>query len=421
MNWQPKMPERYHRLAGDCVPTGLPGLLRVAKWAARNAHWLITLLLAIALIPAFAAAKLPYHINWFDLLDLYWVSLAARSILVAAIFYVLTFPKQETLVPVWKHYRAQKPRLVVLAVFGWAMVWEHGWGSGLTLVVDAIALAELLDRGHENPGTLRRVLSNFLVPATYVFLVMVLVFCYNDVIVSLKLFPAYDAAFNKLDGALFGGLTVSHLVHAAVRQLPLPVFGFLEFVYYEMFAQIGAALIITAIYFGRKRALQFAGSLATAYYLALALFFFLPNLGPFAICPGHFSAFPHTLMTHGVQRTLLIKAWGLWLHKLSVPVDTDYYIGFPSMHIAQPLIVLWFLRKWKRIAIALIAYDVILMAAILLLEWHYFVDLLGGALVAVVAIAMVCPRDQTAESAASVVPAADVGAQLRLPKGEVTA
>ena len=56
------------------------------------------------------------------------------------------------------------------------------------------------------------------------------------------------------------------------------------------------------------------------------------------------------------------------------------------MHIAQPLVVLWFLRRWKRIAYTLVAYDIVLVPAILLLEWHYLTDVIGGMIVAGIAI-----------------------------------
>jgi hypothetical protein len=69
-------------------------------------------------------------------------------------------------------------------------------------------------------------------------------------------------------------------------------------------------------------------------------------------------------------------------------VDTDYFVAFPCLHIAQPLIVAWFLRKWKRIVVFLLAYDALLIPAILLLEWHYFVDIVGGVAVAALAIAL---------------------------------
>jgi len=59
------------------------------------------------------------------------------------------------------------------------------------------------------------------------------------------------------------------------------------------------------------------------------------------------------------------------------------------MHIAQPVIALWYLRKFKRIIPLLIAYDILLIASILILNWHYFVDILGGIVVAAVAVLLV--------------------------------
>jgi len=56
------------------------------------------------------------------------------------------------------------------------------------------------------------------------------------------------------------------------------------------------------------------------------------------------------------------------------------------MHIVQPIIVLWFLRRWRRMVIVLAAYDVVLIAAVLLLEMHYVIDILVGVLVAILAI-----------------------------------
>jgi membrane-associated phospholipid phosphatase len=50
---------------------------------------------------------------------------------------------------------------------------------------------------------------------------------------------------------------------------------------------------------------------------------------------------------------------------------------------------MWFLRPWKRIVAALTAVNVVLVAAILLLEWHYLVDVLGGVVVAMLAVLVV--------------------------------
>jgi membrane-associated phospholipid phosphatase len=67
------------------------------------------------------------------------------------------------------------------------------------------------------------------------------------------------------------------------------------------------------------------------------------------------------------------------------------------MHLTQPLIALWFLRQSKRMLIALAIYDVVLCVAIVLLEWHYLVDLISGAIVAAVAIWLVAPAGKIPE------------------------
>jgi hypothetical protein len=99
------------------------------------------------------------------------------------------------------------------------------------------------------------------------------------------------------------------------------------------------------------------------------------------------------LATYDYQQNAVLKARLLTTsYKQFNTINADYFIAFPCMHIAQPLIVMWFLRRWKRITYALILYDVVLVPAILLLEWHYLVDVIGGILVAGAAIGLASIR-----------------------------
>ncbi len=371
--------------------------MKFAKLLGRNAHWIVTTFLALVLFPAFSLAKLPLRIDWARFLSIYWIHLTATSAAFATFLYLLGFPLRETLLPLWQHYRNQKPRFVVLASFAAAMVWEFGWLFAAILVAGTIIFLEFFDRISGDPQKLWESATGIFIPAAYLFTGLVLVFCYNDLTASLRFVGSYDAAFNRLDAILFHGFTVSALSHAAARHFSLDFFKFLEFVYYGMFNQIGATLIIISLCLGRKRALEFAGTVLTAYYLALVIFFIWPTIGPFSICPTHFADFPHSLATYGFQKIFVAKAHGFWMRQMPFRVDTDYYIAFPSMHIAQPLIALWFLRRWKRIAFVLLAYDLVLIGAILLLEWHYLVDLIGGILIAVLAIVMVDSKRRAAQ------------------------
>jgi membrane-associated phospholipid phosphatase len=52
------------------------------------------------------------------------------------------------------------------------------------------------------------------------------------------------------------------------------------------------------------------------------------------------------------------------------------------------MIVIWFLRRWRRVVWVLATYDVLLIAAVLMLEQHYVIDIIAGFGVAGVAIAI---------------------------------
>jgi hypothetical protein len=227
-----------------------------------------------------------------------------------------------------------------------------------------------------------------MLPAFYLFVGFLLVLAYNAIIVSARSNFAYDPTFNAIDKYLLHGFTVFELSHWALRTFPPSLFRFLEFVYYGMFPQIGAGMILVGLYDGKHRALQFVGTILMAYYLTLGLFYLWPSHGPYYLCPMHFERFPSTLQTYFAQKFLLRDAIGLSNHRSIQRISSDYFIAFPCMHIAQPLIVMWFLRRWRRVTMALCIYDALLIVAILLLEWHYLVDIFGGVLVAAAAIAI---------------------------------
>jgi hypothetical protein len=264
------------------------------------------------------------------------------------------------------------------------LAWATTWVKALVLSVDTIALLEVLDR-QKGPGLRRSAVAVFT-PAAYLFFGFLMVLAYNCAIVSVRFNFATDPALAVIDRWLLHGHSVSELTHWAVNTFPLTFYRGLEFIYFGMFPQIGATLIIVALSGGRKRALQFIGTILTSYYFALIIFYCWPAQGPYSQCSAHFSRFPASLQSYTIQRTLIPHALALWRHEPISRISTDYFIAFPCMHLVQPVIVLWFVRQWRRMALALIAYDVLLVAAVLLLEMHYVIDILVGLLVAALAI-----------------------------------
>jgi len=335
-------------------------------------------------VPLLKRCNLPIRFDWLGLAYMYWLLLAERSIFAAVILYLIGIrpsgARSLTLGWIW---RERLRTLLVLAYFS-GLWWALGWAQGLLLTVDTVAILEFRER--LKPQTLRRTAGAVLVPASYFFCGLLLVSAYNDIILSVRFFALADPALNSMDQWLLRGLTVSRICHWALRVFPLSFFQFLEFIYFGLFSQIGAGLILAVVFYGRRRGVQFVGTVLTAYYLALAMFYLWPSQGPYYLCTRHFSELPSILKTYAAQKGSIAGAQARWNREPLGRISFDYYIALPCMHIVQPLIVMWFLRAWKRVTVFLAAYNTLLLAAIVLLEWHYIVDILAGLIVAVVAI-----------------------------------
>lgn len=368
-------------------------------------HYWISLLLAVTLVPVLRSQHLPLKFDWITLSVAYWLVLAAQSIFVAVLLCLIGFAPKQVLEPFVKRCRDNPIRILPLLLFFALLAWTTTVVKALVLTVDTVALLELLDR--QKVQGLRRAAASIFAPAAYLFLGFLMVLAYNYAIVSARFNFATDPALAAMDRWLFHGHSVSELTHWALGIFPLCFFRAMEFIYFGMFPQIGAAIILTALCDGKTRARQLVGTILISYYLALVIFYIWPAQGPYNLCPGHFSRFPASLQSYNIQKTLIPHALALWHHEPIVRISTDYFIAFPCMHIVQPLIVIWFLRRWKRMVLALAAYDVLLVAAILLLEMHYVVDFIAGLLVAALAITITdgpIRRKQAAPEPASTTP-----------------
>ena len=348
-------------------------------------HWIITACAGLLLLAATRVAHLPLRVNWSMFIWTFWGGMTLRAIFAGALLYVIGFPLSQTVEPVLARYREQKARIPVFVVFATWMLLQFGIEVGGMIVVDGLVLAEILDRSKGSLETMAAILRSVALPAVYLFFGLVAMFCYNDLIVSLRFGGTYDSFFLKVDSLLMNGHSISAIAHSLTPRLPVQAFEIAEFIYYGMFGQIGAGLVLTAMCLGRRESCRYVGTILTSYVIALALFCLWPALGPFYLSP-HSLSYPQ-LATYEYQQNAVLKARLMMTsYKYFNVTETDYFIAFPCMHIVQPLIVMWFLRPWKKITYVLIVYDILLVPAILLLEWHYLADLIGGIFVAAAAI-----------------------------------
>jgi hypothetical protein len=376
---------------GDCTIVPAVANSTVMNGVRVYLHCSLTALLLAACVPALRQCQLPLSINWSRLVPLYWVSFGLHSLFAACVLTAIGINPRETVLPIWKRFAAQKSRLLIFVPFAAWSIARYGLYYGMIWISAALAFTELYDRNYGSPDDIVRLLARILIPATYLFVGLLLVFVYNDVIASTRNVGLYDSSFSRIDSFLLGGGTVSNFVKHAGIVCPPWIFRAAEVIYYRMFDQIGGTIIILAVCVSATQALRFVGTLLTAYYLALLVFFLWPSMGPFYTCADHFGHFPTWLATYEIQRTVISNARILTsAQRHLIHINTDYYIAFPSLHMALPIIVLWFLRRWKRIVYCLIGFDLILIPAILLLEWHYVIDLIGGVAVALAAIFLNC-------------------------------
>jgi PAP2 superfamily len=360
-------------------------------------HVIVTIALTLAVVPLLRMNHLPVRFAWTFISRTFWVTFAFQGAVAAILLYIIGFSSKETVTPVLERLRADTRRILVLipfllilygvsVAFASALVWPF-------LAVFSLAVLEWFDRSQGGQNGLLSPIAALAPAAVYLFGGLILVSAYNDIAVASRPNVTYDVVFNRVDTWLLHGMSVSAIAHGAIHSLPTWFFKAVEFVYYFcMFPQIGAAMLLLAFRSGRREAFRLSVALLTAYYLAIGVFWLWPTQGPFFLCSPHFADFPSNLRTYEIQQGLSEKVASMWAgHGVGV-IGFDYYIAFPSMHIAIVTIVAVFLRRWKRVLYTLLVFDALILATVVLLEWHYVVDVVGGLAVAAVVTVLVPPR-----------------------------
>jgi len=343
--------------------------------------------LLLLLFPVYRLARLPFRIDLAGISEAYWGGTAVSAAFFAILLVLIGLPIDETLLPCLSRYREKKGRILIALVLMIWMAYVLGLWMGFVVSISALGVAELKDR---RKGDFESALIDVFFPALYLFFVITLVYAFNHALAGIRYAGTYDGVFSHLDWLLFH-VNVSHIAHWCLSHFPAWIFTLLELSYFGMYGRIGAVLILIALLGNQQYAVKYVRALLICYTIATAIFILCPVKGPYSICPVHLSSYPRWLPTFWTQETLLIKARALFAHHLTPDVSLtsidDYYIGFPSLHTALPLIGIWFLRPWKRIAgVMLFLFLVLLVPALILLEWHYLVDVLGGVATAFLAI-----------------------------------
>ncbi|MGA7857115.1 MAG: phosphatase PAP2 family protein [Terracidiphilus sp.] len=341
----------------------------------------------LMVFPLYRLAHLPIKIDLFSITTGYWGATTVSAAFFSIIYALVVFPIDLTFMPFLRRIKAQKGRIAIILMLALLMIYALGPGLGAMVTVGALGVGELLER--RGPDFKAAIISIFF-PALLLFFGLILVFTINHAQAALVYAPTNDALFSNLDRLIFhanvASISIWTLHHVS------PGFSrFLEFVYYGMFGQLTAALVFTALRGNQEYAVKYVRTILVCYAIALTVFALCPVKGPYSIGMLHLTSYPRSLATFWSQETFLTRAQALFAHNLTPDITkvgfNDYFVGFPSLHTALPIIAIWFLRPWKRLArIQLWMYLTLLLPSVVLLGWHFLMDLAGGVATAFLSI-----------------------------------
>ena len=328
-------------------------------------HYWLTASLALLLLPVCHATKLRFEMPSY--LPDFLLGWALQSIIWAGVLYQFGMPGA------FSELRGNWRRFLIAAGIPVLLVSLFGFrAAGLVSIVGLVILEFYYRGGNWNS------VASALIPWAYLAAGIQLAFFYNSAIVSVRPFNLYDTSFLRLDA--MAGISVANISHAASA-----FYAPAEMVYYAIGGVMGAALLFLCLAGDRRAALQMSGAILTAYYLSLAIFYLWPSHGPYSLAP---TGFPPQMITEMVQRASYANAAALYRHRTWMSPALGYFVAFPSMHVAQPFIAGWFLRRWRRVSMLVFGYCGLLVPAIVILQWHYFVDIVAGLVIAGLAILM---------------------------------
>lgn len=218
----------------------------------------------------------------------------------------------------------------------------------------------------------------------YAFPLLVAFYCYSHLKCLIPLFDftsSFDALLWRIENQLvpeFAMVKLNFLLRYHY------VDTILQFAYHSL--SLFYSMILGSLYFGSHFKLlgRILSALIISFFVANLLYYLVPCDGPIFYKPEAFK------ISQGQSIDLAQK----WLRKrrevfLSNPRDYDVEIfngiaGFPSMHIAQTLILLIAIHiAIPRLFWPAMIYEFLVIISTLAFGWHYLLDDIAGFLVAV--------------------------------------
>ena len=215
----------------------------------------------------------------------------------------------------------------------------------------------------------------------------VVYFCYHN----LKSWDVLNSPRDRMllgwDRWLFLGHSPAVLLHDLLGQ---HVAAYSLLVIYESFSTIVSISFVAAVVLTDRirDGYVFIASMVCVWILGVASYYAIPTLGPFWSAPREFAGLPHTMVQDTQARYLAQRA-----HLLAHPQAHDAFAqvsAFASLHVAVTCVILLMVRYYRMrlLTWAMSFFLAGTVLATIYLGWHFAVDDVAGALIAVVSVAI---------------------------------
>lgn len=217
-----------------------------------------------------------------------------------------------------------------------------------------------------------------------------------------------DDMLLRWDRWLFLGHSPAVLLHDLLGQ---HVAHYVLMVTYESFSTLVMISVVAAIAFNDRirDGYVFIASGLWVWILGVGSYYLIPSLGPFDSAPQEFSGLPHTMIQDTQARYMGQRA-----HLLAHPQASDAFAqvsAFASLHVAVTGLIFLMARYYglRRTSRALGVFLFGTVVATVYLGWHFFLDDIAGAAIALISVylgsRMVYPRGRPARAERATEPA----------------
>jgi hypothetical protein len=171
---------------------------------------------------------------------------------------------------------------------------------------------------------------------------------------------------------------------------------FSDWVYYLFFHHMMLVALFLFAFGNSSAQWRYVTSLALCYLLGGLIYYAFPAFGPAFFDPVNFTYLEENAKFTVFIQGLLWKSTNAAVEGKLQEVETYLFIAcMPSLHMAHETIMVYFSRRAPVMLLLSVAFWLASCAAVLVLGWHYFFDIIGGILLAMLVLSYVHRRSRS--------------------------